>query len=173
MAATVDSPFEKCTISANNSSCRIHRPLNFQCQQDYLASHSNQKPVQLLLKGLIQEFRIGLNNFINSLHLARKNLQGATLHSEVVDKYLKDQFALNRVNGPYSKSICSTKQISRFGIIPKSHVPNKWCLFIDLSHPQGHSVNDNIPKTLCSLFCIYTIGRFWNLAPYLNGKSKF
>ena len=41
--------------------------------------------------------------------------------------------------------------ISRFGVIPKSHQPNKWRLIIDLSHPQGHSVNDNIPKTLCSL----------------------
>ena len=41
--------------------------------------------------------------------------------------------------------------ISRFGVIPKTHQPNKWRLIIDLSHPQGHSVNDNIPKMLCSL----------------------
>ena len=160
MAATVDCSFERCTISANNSSCRIHTPLNLQCWQDFLASHPNQKLVQLFLKGLIQGFRIGFNNFINSLQLARISLQGTTLHSEVVEKYLKDQFALNRVNGPYSKSICSTKQISRFDIIPKSQEPNKWRLFIYLSHPQGHSGNDNIPKTLCSHFCIYIIEKF-------------
>ena len=41
--------------------------------------------------------------------------------------------------------------ISRFGVIPKSHQSNKWHLIIDFSHPQGHSVNDNIPKILCSL----------------------
>ena len=27
----------------------------------------------------------------------------------------------------------------------------KWRLIIDLSNPRGHSVNDIIPKTLCSL----------------------
>ena len=41
--------------------------------------------------------------------------------------------------------------ISRFGVIPKCHTPKKWRLIIDLSHPAGHSVNDGIPKSLCSL----------------------
>ena len=41
--------------------------------------------------------------------------------------------------------------ISRFGVIPKHHQPGKWRLTIDLSHPSDHSVNDGIPKSLCSL----------------------
>ena len=41
--------------------------------------------------------------------------------------------------------------ISRFGVIPKSHQPNKWRLIIDLSHPQGKSVNDGVQKDLCSM----------------------
>ena len=32
-----------------------------------------------------------------------------------------------------------------------NHQPNKWRLIIDLSYPKGHSVNDGIPKSLCSL----------------------
>ena len=36
-------------------------------------------------------------------------------------------------------------------VIPKNHQPDKWRLIVDLSHPAGHSVNDNIPKALCSL----------------------
>ena len=133
------------------SASKIHTPLNPQCWQNYLATHPNQELVQFFLKGLVQGFRIGFNNSINSLHSARKNLQSATLHPEVVDQYLKEEQALSRVYGPYPKSVCSTMHISRFGVIPKSHQPNKWRLIIDLSHPQGHSVNDNIPKTLCSL----------------------
>ena len=42
-------------------------------------------------------------------------------------------------------------QISRFGVIPKHHKPNSWRLIIDLSHPQGYSVNDGIPSSLCSI----------------------
>ena len=36
-------------------------------------------------------------------------------------------------------------------MIPKKHQPGKWRLIVDLSHPSGHSVNDGIPKPLCSL----------------------
>ena len=46
--------------------------------------------------------------------------------------------------------------ISRFGVIPKSHQPDKWRLIVDLSHPTGKSVNDGIPKSLCSMSYITT-----------------
>ena len=136
------------------STSRIHTPLNPQCWQDYLSSHPNQKLVQFFLNGLVQGFRTGFNNSINSLRSARKSLQGATFHPVVIDKYIEDEVALNRVYGRYPKSICSSVHISRFGVIPKSHQPNKWCLIIDLSLPRGHSINNNIPKTLCGLSCI-------------------
>ena len=32
-----------------------------------------------------------------------------------------------------------------------NHQPNKWRLIVDLSYPKGHSVNDGILKSLCSL----------------------
>ena len=36
-------------------------------------------------------------------------------------------------------------------MIPKSHQANKWCLTVDLSFLKGRSINDSIPKHLCSL----------------------
>ena len=39
----------------------------------------------------------------------------------------------------------------RFGVIPKNLQPGKCRLIVDLSHPKGKSVNDGIPKHLCSL----------------------
>ena len=39
-------------------------------------------------------------------------------------------------------------QISPFGAIPKKYRPDKWRLIVD---PQGHSVNDAIPKALYSV----------------------
>ena len=56
--------------------------------------------------------------------------------------------------------------ISRFGVIPKHHQPNKWRLIIDLSHPAKHNVNDGIPNRLCSLSYITidsAIGHILNL----------
>ena len=41
--------------------------------------------------------------------------------------------------------------INRFGVILKDHQSNKWWLIVDLSHPVGHSVSDEISKQLCSL----------------------
>ena len=114
-------------------------------------SHPNTDLVEFFLHGISQGFRIGFQRATNPLHSARKNLQGATSHPEVVDTYIKDELALNRVFGPYSRHQCPSVQISRFGVIPKSHQPIKWRLIIDLSHPQCHSINDNIPKPLCSL----------------------
>lgn len=36
-------------------------------------------------------------------------------------------------------------------MIPKKSQPGKWRLTIDLSHPKGGSVNDDINLALCSL----------------------
>lgn len=40
--------------------------------------------------------------------------------------------------------------ISRFGVIPKGST-GKWCLILDMSSPEGKSVNDEIQEFLCSL----------------------
>ena len=40
---------------------------------------------------------------------------------------------------------------NRFGVIPKPNQPGKWCLIVDLSHPDGASINDGVDSTLCSL----------------------
>ena len=58
---------------------------------------------------------------------------------------------LSRVAGPFTKAHLPGIQISRFGVIPKSHQKDKWRLIVDLSHPKSHSVNDGIPKSLCGL----------------------
>ena len=57
--------------------------------------------------------------------------------------------------GPFPIYAC-VGHVSRFGVIPKNHQPNKWRLIFDLSHPKGYSVNDGIPKELCSMSYITT-----------------
>ena len=41
-------------------------------------------------------------------------------------------------------------QINRFGVREKKSQPGKWRLIVDLSHPDGQSVNGGISSELCS-----------------------
>ena len=57
---------------------------------------------------------------------------------------------MGRVLGPFPLSLLGDVQISPLGVVPKKG-PNRWRLILDLSSPEGHSVNDGIPSHLCSL----------------------
>ena len=64
-------------------------------------------------------------------------------------------------------------QISLFGVTQKKSSLGNWRLIVDLSSPELHSVNDGIPKELCSLlYCsvdnvvrqVLQLGKGTNLA---------
>ena len=42
-------------------------------------------------------------------------------------------------------------QLNPFGVIPKQGRPGKWCLIVDLSSPEGMSINDGINAEYCSI----------------------
>lgn len=52
--------------------------------------------------------------------------------------------------GPLSQDQLPSVQISKVGVIPKS-TPGQWRLIVDLSSPEGASVNDGVAEELCSL----------------------
>ena len=71
-------------------------------------------------------------------------------YAEVVQAYLDKEVALGRVVAPVPQnSIPEGTQVSPFGVIPKSQ-PGKWRLIIDLSGPEGRSVNDGLNQS-CTL----------------------
>ena len=55
-----------------------------------------------------------------------------------------------RIIGPLALSDFPRIHKSHFGVIPKNS-PGKWHLIVDLSAPEGHSINDEIREDLCSL----------------------
>ena len=69
----------------------------------------------------------------------------------VIDEYLVKECSLGRILGPLNPSILSGVHISRFGVIPKKHAQNEWRMILDLSSPEGCSVNDGVDPALCSL----------------------
>jgi len=50
----------------------------------------------------------------------------------MIDAYLADEVRLGQVVSPFDSPHTSKGQLG------------KWCLIVDLSSPQGHSVNDGI-----------------------------
>ena len=115
------------------------------------------------------------------LKSAKKNMKSAYDYMEIVSDYLATEMAKGRVAGPFPPSVVLNAHVSRFGVIPKSHQPNKWRLIVDLSHPHRNSVNDGIQKDLCSMAYvsvddaireIITLGRGTLLAK-IDIKSAF
>ena len=138
-------------IKVSSQVSAVNTPLMIPNWQQALTQHPNQPLVQFFLKGISQGFRIGFNQLPQGLKSARKNLNGALQHPQIVEEYLSTEVSHHRVAGPFNKEPPLTAHINRFGVIPKRHQPNKWRLIVDLSYPAGQSVNDGIPKTLCGL----------------------
>ena len=65
-------------------------------------------------------------------------------HSSVINTYLANKVRLGRVAGHFDAPPVQDLHVSSFGVIPKKGQPDKWYLIVNLSLPQGHSVNDGI-----------------------------
>ena len=70
----------------------------------------------------------------------------AFLQPSVIDQHLLTELEKGHLPGLFSKYPLANLHISGFRIIAKKYQPGKWRLIFDLSSPQGHSVNDGIPK---------------------------
>ena len=116
-----------------------------------LANHPNGQLTDFFIKRILQGFRNDFKQPLKSLVSAKRNLSCALQHPDTVEEYLADEIAHGRVAGPFQKEVIPAAHISRFGVIPKHHQPNKWRLIVDLSHPVNCSVNGGIPKELRSL----------------------
>ena len=69
----------------------------------------------------------------------------------MITEYIREEAAAGLFLGPIVEDQAQFVHISKFGVIPKGHVPGKWRLITDLSSPAGLSVNDSINVPICSL----------------------
>ena len=120
--------------------------------QPFLASHPDCSYACYMREGLTYGFRIGFNESTEiQLHSAFKNHVSVTKNPQAVADFISSECALGRMNGPFPASQVSWTHISPLGIIPKPSQLGKWRLIVDLSFPEGHSVNDGISPALCSI----------------------
>ena len=149
---TLDSKRPRITGSVPASLATVHTPLNIEKLSVYLQAHPDREFAAYLLRGFLEGFRVGFSRGSVTLVPAKKNLASARDHPEVVSAYLREECEKGRVAGPLGcEAAACVAQISRFGVIPKGHIPGRWRLIVDLSAPANHSVNDGIEAQLCSL----------------------
>ena len=96
--------------------------------------------------------------------MVRKN------HS-TVSEYLDSELHLNRLVKLSEEEAESVGiHYSPIGLIPKRNKPGKWRLIVDLSSPEGASVNDGVDKELFSLSytSVDVITSYFSSASMLN-----
>ena len=127
-------------------------PLDPAVWQQCLQSYPDREFAQFIVRGLRGGFRIGVRRGAQ-LKPSARNLKSAYEQPQVVQAYLDREVQLGRLHQrPCSDSArIQGLQISPFGVIPKRNKPNKWRLIVDLSAPEGASVNDAISRELASI----------------------
>ena len=113
--------------------CQISTPLIASAWRTLLIVNPYRELIHFFHSGITHGFRIGFNYTSPALQSAKKNLQSATEHPEVIDQYLQKEVDESRVIGPFSLKEVPRVHSRCFGVIPKSYQPNKWRLIVDLS----------------------------------------
>ena len=68
----------------------------------------------------------------------------------MVDAHIQRERQAGRLLGPLPHSLLPLCQVSPIGLVPKSQ-PGQWRLIVDLSFPEGHSINDGIAQDVSSI----------------------
>ena len=137
------------SISVDPRLTGIHAPLQLASWQKRLYPHPDKEFSSYILRGIEKGFYIGVDAAF-PLISAKKNMQSASQHLDVIDKYIQAKLKKNRIKGPFHSHLAPSVHINRFGLFLKKHQAGKWRLITDLSFPEGASINDAIDSTLCS-----------------------
>ena len=130
-------------------------PLQAEAWARARGEHPDRPFVAWVLEGIRQGFRIGFGSVTphQQRRPAKRNMLSAMQNPGVVREYLNAEREAGRVLGPVPSGVARSCGVhtNRFGVIPKPNQPGKWRLIVDLSHPDGASINDGVDSTLCSL----------------------
>ena len=99
--------------------------------------------------GLTNGFHIGFDHRCR-LRCNGRNHPSATEHPLIVQQHIEVERARGSLVGPLPPSLAATVHLSPLGLVPKPH-SDKWRLIVNLSSPEGYSVNDGICPDLTSV----------------------
>ena len=128
----------------------IVSPLEPREWENGLANHPDRAFADYICAGIRQGFRLGYNYRSNRSQRVSRNMRSVDEHREVVEEFFREESKAGKLLGPLPRSSFPLVHVSPVGVIPKS-TPGKWRIIVDLSSPQGGSVNDGISRGMCSL----------------------
>ena len=128
---------------------QIVTPLDWRAWDRRLQSHPDQRFRHYITQGIKRGFRLGFD-YGRPLKSAANNMLSTRQHPQLIRDYLVEESVTGRVIGPLPRETLPDIHISRFGLIPKKSL-GEWRLIVDLSSPDGRSVNDGVYEYLCSL----------------------
>lgn len=137
------SPVPPCLRTVQTPLCANHWAKS-------LSGHPDRQLVAVIMRGITQGFRIGYRRG-GPLRSTLRNMSSVMATPYPVQQFLDSECAAGRMVGPLPRQGFLNIHVSRLGVIPKSHQPGRWRVILDLSHPDGASVNDGIDTALCSL----------------------
>ena len=123
-------------------------PVRVEKLRQEVLTHLVQPFVTYVLDGLHNGFLVGFNPASVSIKSATQNMSSGSLQPSVIDDYLHTELALGSRCWSLLFPPLPHLHISLFGVIPPKKQPGHWCLILDFSSPDGHSVNDRIRKDL-------------------------
>ena len=114
-----------------------------------LRLHPDQRFAEYIQNGLLAGFRIRFNRRcpLQALH---RNHPSVSQHPEVVQEHIRSELQRGSLVGPLHPSLAPQVHTSPIGLVPKSQ-SDRWRMIVDLSAPNGASVNDGIGADVCSL----------------------
>ena len=133
--------------------CWVRTPLKAEVWQEMLRDHPDRRLVGVVVRGIREGFRVGFQGDPKGLKPARQNMVSVRQHPEVVQEYLARELEAGRIVevGHSTHAAAMGIHCSPFGVIPKKGKAGRWRLIVDLSAPDGGSVNDGISAELASL----------------------
>ena len=132
--------------------CCITTPLIAATWEEALRQHPAKQFRDYVVSGIKSGFRVSFDYTNHKLVSSKSNMLSASSNPQIIEEYLQHEVSLGRMwKPPLALVALRPLQVSPIGVIPKKHKPGKWRLIVDLSAPEGSSVNDGIDKDTCSL----------------------
>ena len=119
----------------------------------YLCHHPDREFVSFILHGLVQGFHVGYNVMSSGARLRSgcRNHPSSLANAQVVRDYIGEEILAGRMVGPLCLAPHRSIHCSPIGLVPKGRGSGQWRMIVDLSYPEGHSVNDGILPSLCTV----------------------
>ena len=136
-------------VSLPQEACTIITPLKLESWRELLGGHPDAWYREFIVRGIREGFRIGYHGNQLKLRSRLHNMKSVDEHPIVVDNFLDDK-GIARVGSPQTAKEMGV-HCSPFGVIPMRNRVNKFQLIMDLSAPEGGSVNNAVEKELVTL----------------------